>query len=454
MKIKKLLQEDLLTEAKADTDKLIAHVGEDEANRFLKLKDRLKGAEKDLYYWIKKEPEELTKTLDALEATPTRSQKDKEAGKGAELVAENDYYKVYKINTFEASKKYGANTKWCITGKESGWIKDENENKYWKQYTDRGIEFYFFISKDNKHKYALVSHPDKRDNYDIFDETDKSITTIPNAPEIEEIYIPEKEINGMIIRGTTVVEVDYEAKTITIPEGIMSIEDRASSYRTGLTSVTIPDSVTSIGEGAFYNCSSLTSITYQGTKAQWNAISKGLDWNDYTGDYKIYCTDGTIPKQSNESLQENAITEVYPNKGESKEDFISRFMSVTKDEYPDRKQRYAVALSYWDRKDEALKEDMEEVEVKQTEPTEEDRVRGLASVLHDLIQQQWSIIDQYNSAVATFDFEGFDEYTEPLKDLVADETANVGVLEGLLIQLDPTYEEIYVGKEKIDKEFV
>ena len=49
--------------------------------------------------------------------------------------------------------------------------------------------------------------------------------------------------------------------------------------------------------------------------------------------------------------QEKTITEVYPNKGESKEDFISRFMSVTKDEYPDQKQRYAVALSYWDRRD-------------------------------------------------------------------------------------------------------
>ena len=46
-----------------------------------------------------------------------------------------------------------------------------------------------------------------------------------------------------------------------------------------------------------------------------------------------------------------SLNEVYPNKGESKKDFIARFMSVTKDEYPDVKQRYAVALSYWDRKD-------------------------------------------------------------------------------------------------------
>lgn len=44
------------------------------------------------------------------------------------------------------------------------------------------------------------------------------------------------------------------------------------------------------------------------------------------------------------------LKEVYPNKGESKKDFIARFMSVTKDEYPDTKQRCAVAHSYWDRR--------------------------------------------------------------------------------------------------------
>ena len=58
----------------------------------------------------------------------------------------------------------------------------------------------------------------------------------------------------------------------------------------------------------------------------------------------------------------NLLTEVYPHKGESKKDFTKRFMSVTKDEYPDIKQRYAVCMSYWSRrnkkrKNESLDED-------------------------------------------------------------------------------------------------
>lgn len=54
------------------------------------------------------------------------------------------------------------------------------------------------------------------------------------------------------------------------------------------------------------------------------------------------------------------INEVYPNKGESKKDFISRFVSATKDEYPDIKQRYAIANAYYDRRNKK-KESIDEV---------------------------------------------------------------------------------------------
>jgi hypothetical protein len=52
--------------------------------------------------------------------------------------------------------------------------------------------------------------------------------------------------------------------SITIPDSVTSI---GSSFNgcTGLTSVTIPDSVTNIDTWAFINCSGLTSVTFQGT---------------------------------------------------------------------------------------------------------------------------------------------------------------------------------------------
>lgn len=83
---------------------------------------------------------------------------------------------------------------------------------------------------------------------------------------------------------------------LVIPSGVTDISHYAFRNIRTLTSVSIPLSVTSIGIGAFSNCTGLTSITYQGTKAQWNGISKGEYWDSGTGAYTITCTDGNLSK--------------------------------------------------------------------------------------------------------------------------------------------------------------
>lgn len=85
-------------------------------------------------------------------------------------------------------------------------------------------------------------------------------------------------------------------ESIVIPESVNIIDECAFAGCTSLTSVTIPKSVTTICDKAFRHCTSLTSINYEGTKAQWDEIFKGSYWNDETGTYTIYCTDGTIVK--------------------------------------------------------------------------------------------------------------------------------------------------------------
>ena len=81
--------------------------------------------------------------------------------------------------------------------------------------------------------------------------------------------------------------------SITIPNSVTSIGDNAFRCA-GLTSVTIPDSVTNIGAYAFAYCIDLTSITFNGTIAQWNAISKGSSWKYNVPATQVICTDGTI----------------------------------------------------------------------------------------------------------------------------------------------------------------
>ena len=82
--------------------------------------------------------------------------------------------------------------------------------------------------------------------------------------------------------------------SVTIGNGVTSIGNYAFSDCTGLTSVTIGNGVTSIGSWTFSHCTGLTSITFNGTIAQWNAISKGESWKyRVPSTCKVVCTDGT-----------------------------------------------------------------------------------------------------------------------------------------------------------------
>lgn len=70
-------------------------------------------------------------------------------------------------------------------------------------------------------------------------------------------------------------------------------------------------------------------------------------YTNCTSDYllnriKRYYTTGKL-------YESKDLEEVYPQKNETKSDFINRFMRVTAKEYPNVKQRYAVANSYWDK---------------------------------------------------------------------------------------------------------
>ncbi len=77
--------------------------------------------------------------------------------------------------------------------------------------------------------------------------------------------------------------------SVTIPNSVTNIGSRAFSS-SGLTSIAIPNSVTTIGDSAFYRCSSLTSITIPnsvtsiGTDAFYGCT--GLKKVNYTGDVK------------------------------------------------------------------------------------------------------------------------------------------------------------------------
>lgn len=94
--------------------------------------------------------------------------------------------------------------------------------------------------------------------------------------------------NSVTIIGDSAFYDCPDLTCITIPDSVIIIGSDAFSSCTGLTSITIPNSITSIGLAAFSSCTSLTEINYLGTPSQWDAIGKGTDWDDDTGDYTIH----------------------------------------------------------------------------------------------------------------------------------------------------------------------
>lgn len=126
------------------------------------------------------------------------------------------------------------------------------------------------------------------------DESEKLNTLIPKVLECKaDVIWSQDTVSDEVTRvnipsGVTSIEdftflMNDNLKSVKIPSGVTSIGSYAFYTCTSLASVTIPDSVTSIADNAFHSCTSLTNIYYKGTEEQWNAITKGNEWNTNMG---------------------------------------------------------------------------------------------------------------------------------------------------------------------------
>lgn len=92
-----------------------------------------------------------------------------------------------------------------------------------------------------------------------FDETTGTITGYVESDTV--VVIPSK-INGFTVETIGHGAFERSAVTsVTIPDSVTAIHDRAFANCSQLTNISIPNSVTSIGFSAFEHCTSLKSIT-------------------------------------------------------------------------------------------------------------------------------------------------------------------------------------------------
>ena len=150
-----------------------------------------------------------------------------------------------------------------------------------------------------------------------------SVTSIESCAFLESSLVSATIGRGVAIWGDSVFYKCKKLESVTIPYGITKIGVTAFSRCSVLKNVIIPDSVTFIDTGAFGSCEqlesitipssvtsigeyafrpyvfskSIPSITFEGTIAQWNAITKADNWKGTTTTSyisKVICTDGEI----------------------------------------------------------------------------------------------------------------------------------------------------------------
>ena len=103
-----------------------------------------------------------------------------------------------------------------------------------------------------------------------------NMTLFKNCPKLENVTVESlSEIAASAFVGTgPALKGD-----IIIEEGVTTIGTSAFEGCTNITSVSIPNTVTNIGDRAFYNCTGLGKINVNMTKTEWEAVTKGSNWN-------------------------------------------------------------------------------------------------------------------------------------------------------------------------------
>jgi len=113
--------------------------------------------------------QDLTNAVRNVTEKQTKSQKQTSISADVDKIYESDRLLAIVPKTEEASCKYGANTRWCVSGKK--------DNKF-EEYKDFTVTV-FIINKDKQEKFAYVTVPDNEGNIkktQIFDEKDKELS--------------------------------------------------------------------------------------------------------------------------------------------------------------------------------------------------------------------------------------------------------------------------------------
>ena len=156
------------------------------------------------------------------------------------------------------------------------------------------------------------------------------------------------------------------------------------------------------------------------------------------------------PEVTNDiDTQEKKVWKVSFKLGEH--DNWSRFESATEDEAKEAVEKF-ITKKWPNRKyefldiEEFIEESLTESIINDVTPIEEGPKVGMASVIGDLIKDEYEAIDGYNAAIATAQAEGFEDAVRVLTEIQAEENIHVGQLQEVMKLFDPNANKVEDGQ--------
>ena len=191
-----------------------------------KIKD---AKQKDIDQW--KDFEALQSFVEKLDSESTVSRKLGQETEGAQLIAENEGWRVYKILNHQACMRYGQDTQWCIK---------KPDGEQWRDYT-KSNDFYFFIAKlrpttDRWFKIAMMVDPNgKRLYWDAEDQPNEGASKVPASLGLPTIKV-ENAIPKIMIDGQRVTFDQFtQMKDLTVKGDLYLSDTPIKELPPGLT---------------------------------------------------------------------------------------------------------------------------------------------------------------------------------------------------------------------------
>lgn len=259
-----------LIESKEDKQRFIDKFGKEVFDDFWSNRQLLKnkGVNADVTWHTKHTDVDAMKKLLQLLADERQNKIDVEGERIPEpnsnydVVYQDNEWTVYHPKDYISSIHCANGARWCTAGGyqiPAGKVKVSQAKKYFNEYTEDGVKLFYYINKNgNKFALAMLNKYD----YEIFDERNDEVSSIPDAPNVS--GIPDLrilELDTYTYDGEPIPSnvIRDKIKKIIISDGVNKINKGAFEY-TGITSIYIPDSVETIGYEAFNACTMLSNV--------------------------------------------------------------------------------------------------------------------------------------------------------------------------------------------------